>query len=261
MHTTALSVAWANTYARTFTCQACSSNSVPFLPGSNLVAAYDGASWSIRCEKTTSSKTLLDQPVIGSMDTLTGPLTSQQPGSTSLSTGAASGQDAVVLEAGVPLQQAAPAGAGTADPAAPTTVAAGAAGTAAVTAGAAAADSAASASAVEAAHSRGRRDQSWYKRGRRRRSGGSSSSSSSSGGGGGGGNYVVAPWWPGQCVDCSVVGSTADPTNTYCSKCAGTQLCGRWTQQQGLTAPAAGYLLLLCLGGVTHTCSRIGSCG
>jgi hypothetical protein len=85
---------------------------------------------------------------------------------------------------------------------------------------------------VEAAHARRRSDQSWYKRGRRRSRGGSSSSSS--GGGSGGGSYVVAPWWPGQCIDCSTVGSKADPTNTFCSKCAGTWAGDGLVKQQGL---------------------------
>jgi hypothetical protein len=81
-------------------------------------------------------------------------------------------------------------------------------------------------SVVQAAHAKHMQD--WYNCGRRHKpgrssssSGGSSSysSSSSGGSGGGGGSYIVAPWWPGQCIDCSVVGSTADPTGTFCSKC------------------------------------------
>lgn len=30
--------------------------------------------------------------------------------------------------------------------------------------------------------------------------------------------FVHAPWWPGQCIDCSIVGGKADPTGTFCGE-------------------------------------------
>jgi hypothetical protein len=49
-----------------------------------------------------------------------------------------------------------------------------------------------------------RMQRAWYARGRRR--------DRSRGG------HVCAPWWPGQCIDCSVVGAAADASGTYCGE-------------------------------------------
>jgi hypothetical protein len=57
----------------------------------------------------------------------------------------------------------------------------------------------------------------WYQAGMRMLQKGSSSSSSSSGEDGLQSKY--APWLPGQCIDCALVGGTADPTGTFCGEC------------------------------------------
>jgi hypothetical protein len=197
----AVSAAWASSYIRRFTCKACSPNAVPFLPGSNLLVAWNGATWSIRCQGTYRPALLTSTTaVIASTEPYS--IRGGSGGYPSGSPAVAEAQlSTVVLEAGAAAAQAADLHA-----AADATVAAAAA-------------SAADESVVQAAHAKHMQD--WYKCGRRHKPGRSSSSSSScsGGSGSGGGSYVVAPWWPGQCIDCSVVGSAADPTGTFCSKC------------------------------------------
>jgi hypothetical protein len=227
----AIASAWANTYVKTFTCEQCKSNSVPFLPGSKLIVAYNGAKWSIRCEGSSSG---------GGSGQPKGPLANlpmpalPKPGGSGRPRRVAAGsaaQSSVVLEAA--SAAAAPAtGDGTASAAVlPVDYAPN--GAAVSTAAAAAAEgqsaeTAAAQAAVEATHAKGRQyAATWYKRGRRRKTYHSGSSSSSSGGSSG----SSAPWWPGQCIDCNVVGAKADPTGTYCSKSRqlflSSRLCGQ----------------------------------
>ena len=77
---------------------------------------------------------------------------------------------------------------------------------AAATAGAAA-ESNSSVSAVTNVNA-----EQWYAQGLRWRRNHHSSS------GGGYGMYDSAPWWPGQCIDCSLAGASADSSGTFCGE-------------------------------------------
>jgi hypothetical protein len=57
--------------------------------------------------------------------------------------------------------------------------------------------------------------QAWYQAGIRVHPKRSSSDSS---GNEDGQHSEYAPWLPGQCIDCSLAGGTADPTGTFCGE-------------------------------------------
>jgi hypothetical protein len=63
--------------------------------------------------------------------------------------------------------------------------------------------------------------QAWYQAGRRVQKQGSSSSSSGSEDGE---QSEYAPWMPGQCIDCTLVGGTADLSGRFCGKCKDSSL-------------------------------------
>jgi hypothetical protein len=44
---------WTARYVKSFTCQPCGPNQVPFLPGSNVLAAWDGSDWTLQCQDNT----------------------------------------------------------------------------------------------------------------------------------------------------------------------------------------------------------------
>jgi hypothetical protein len=211
--TAAAQTAWASThYVRSFTCQACGPNQVPFLPGSNVLVVWDGATWGVKCASSSSSGQNTQAPAV-------------PPSNVELSSGLTTRRKrraAAASAKSLPLATSTAAeapGAVQLPPPAPPAVVTESGPVATSADSTVATQTAVSASGLQlpdtdfdSMHARQRRQQEdWYKRGRRRRSGSSS---------GGGTKYDCAPWLPGQCIDCSLVGATADPTGTYCSKCS-----------------------------------------
>jgi len=179
--------AWKSTYVKTFTCQACPENHVAFQPGSNLYVAFDGADWSLKCIGQSSGLTGRPKvaPPSGAGNVIDVVASVPTPGRPQGSPVVLSNY--TVLEAGVMPMAAVATGALVAP-----------------------AGSDFSTAAVEVAHAKRRKQiqAGWYRRGRRRTRGS-----------GGRTTYDCAPWLPGQCIDCALVGAEADPTGTYCGKC------------------------------------------
>lgn len=164
-HAAALAAGWASRNVKSFTCQQCGPNQVPFLPGSNLLAAWDGAKWSFRCHDSNDSSSGSSFGSSSSNDQAGG----EPPATSSILVGTVVPEEIGHLPAAARTRPRV---------------------------------STASAGDVEV----------WYKEGIRAQAADGSVTTVSHK------SYTYAPWWPGQCIDCALVGGTADPTGTFCGE-------------------------------------------